>query len=119
MERDWGGLFAEEDFGGEATDGDVSAADGVKEGGVIWRGGQGVGNIGGERSVFKVGDGRDGRVDGEGRDKWGREVYVGRVIRELRGGRGWYVESPHILARLQPTRTGVESPGTKMESMVA
>ena len=30
VKSDWGGLHAEEKCGGEATDGDVSAADGVK-----------------------------------------------------------------------------------------
>ncbi len=72
------GWVAEKSFGGEATDCDVSAADGVKEGGG-GRGTKGVGDIGGESSVFKIGDGRNGGVDGDGRDKWGKGEYVGRV----------------------------------------
>ena len=39
--------------------------DGVKEGGV-GRGAESAGDISGERSVFDIGDGRGGRVDGEG-----------------------------------------------------
>ncbi len=68
------GWVAEEDFGSEAV------ADCVKEDG-IGRGAKGAGDIRGEGRVFEVRDGRDGGVDGEGRDKWGREVYVGRVIK--------------------------------------
>ncbi len=59
------GWVAEEKFDGEATDGDVSATDGVKEGGV-GRGAEGTGDICGEGSVFKVRDGRSSGVDGEG-----------------------------------------------------
>ncbi len=43
--------------------------DGVKEGGV-GRGAKEAGDIGGEGSIFEVGDGRDGGVDREGRDAW-------------------------------------------------
>jgi hypothetical protein len=57
------GWVAEEKFGGEATDGDVSAADGVKEGGV-GRGAEGTGDIRREGNVFKVRDGRSSGVDG-------------------------------------------------------
>ena len=51
------GWVAEDKFGGEAADGDVSAADGVKEGGV-GRGAESAGDISGERSVFDIGEGR-------------------------------------------------------------
>ncbi len=63
MKRDWGG------FGGEATDGNVSLADGVKEGGV-GGGAEGTRDISGEGSVFEVRDRWSGGVDGEGGDKW-------------------------------------------------
>jgi hypothetical protein len=102
MDRDWGGWVAEEEFGGEAADCDISAADGVKDGGV-GRGTKGAGDIGDEGS-FEITDGKDGGVDGESRARRGRSVYVGKVgtsVRDYRGverGRGWYVESPHILA---------------------
>ena len=59
------GWVAEDKFGGEAADGDVSAADGVKEGGV-GRGAESARDISGERGVFDIGDGRGGRIDGEG-----------------------------------------------------
>jgi hypothetical protein len=59
------GWVVEEKFGGEATDGDVSAADGVKEGGVR-RGAEGTRDICGEGSVFKVRDKWSSGVDGEG-----------------------------------------------------
>ena len=49
------GWVAEDKFCGESTDGDVSAADSVKKGGV-GRGAEGAGNIFGEGSVFKVRD---------------------------------------------------------------
>ncbi len=56
---------AEDKFCVEAADGDISAADSVKEGGV--RGGaEGTGNICGEGSVFKVRDRWCSGVDGEG-----------------------------------------------------
>jgi len=45
------GWVAEDKFGGEAADGDVSAADGVKEGGV-GRGAESTRDVGGEGSVF-------------------------------------------------------------------
>ncbi len=79
------GWVAEEDFSDEAADCDVSTVDGVEEGGV-GRGAKGEGNIGDESSVFKIGDGRDGVVDREGRDKWGMGVYVGRVEASVRTG---------------------------------
>jgi hypothetical protein len=60
-----GWVAEEKKFGGEAMDGDVSAADGVKEGGV-GRGAEGTGDIRGECRVFKVRDGRSCGVDGEG-----------------------------------------------------
>ncbi len=47
------GWVAEEDFGGEAADCDVSAADGVKQGGV-GRGAEKARDVGGEGRVFEV-----------------------------------------------------------------
>ncbi len=61
------GWVVEEEFGGETMDGDVSVADGGKEGGV-GRGAEGTGDVRGEGSVFKVRDGWSSGVDGE-RDK--------------------------------------------------
>ncbi len=87
---------AEDKFCGEAADGDVSAAESVKEGGV-GRGAEGTGDICGEGSVFKVRDRGCSGVDGEGWDKWGE---VGGVGWRLRGGWGWDVESPHVLTSL-------------------
>ena len=58
------GWVAEDKFGGEAADVDVSAADGVKEGGV-GRGAERTRDICGEGSVFKVRDGGSSGVDGE------------------------------------------------------
>ncbi len=60
---------AEKEFYGEAADFDVSAADGVKEGGVR-RGAESTRDIGSEGSVFEVCDGRGGGVDGESRYRW-------------------------------------------------
>ena len=48
-----GWVAEDKKFGGEAADGDASAADGVKEGGVE-RGAEGTRDICGEGSVFKV-----------------------------------------------------------------
>ncbi len=59
---------AEKEFDGEAAD--LSAADGVKEGGV-GRGAESTRDVGSEGGVFKIGDGRDGGVDGEGSNRWG------------------------------------------------
>ena len=59
------GRVAEKDFGSEAADFDVSVAEGIKEGGV-GRGAESARDISGERGVFDIGDGRGGRVDGEG-----------------------------------------------------
>ncbi len=47
---------------------DVSAADGLKEGGVGGRA-EGARDVRGKGSVFKVEDGGKGRVDGEGGDE--------------------------------------------------
>ncbi len=91
------GWVAEKKFCSEATDCDISAADGVKEGGVGW-GAKGAGDIGGERNIFEVGDGRDGGVDREGRDTWEGRVCVWAYIRRLWGWWGGYVDSPHVLA---------------------
>ncbi len=109
----------------EAADCDVSAADGVKEGGV-GREAKGAGYIGGESSVFKIGDGRDGGVDGKSRDKLGRGVYVGRVGTSVRGiggverGEGvvcGVARHTFSLARLEPTRTGGGGKETRTEGL--
>ncbi len=52
---------SEEEFDTEAADFDVSAAEGIEEGGGVGRG---------ERSVLEVCDRRGGGVDGEGRYGW-------------------------------------------------
>jgi hypothetical protein len=62
------GRVAEEKFGGEAADGDVSAADGVKEGRVRGRA-EGAGDVSDEGRVFEVRDRRCSGVDGEGGDE--------------------------------------------------
>ena len=54
---------AEKKWYSEATDFEVSAAEGIKEGGV-GRGAEGARDVGGERSVFEVCDRRGGGVDG-------------------------------------------------------
>ena len=54
---------AEKHFYGEAADFDISAAEGVKNGGV-GRGAEGARDVGGEGSVFEVCDRRGGGVDG-------------------------------------------------------
>jgi hypothetical protein len=64
------GWVSEEKFSGEATDGDISAADGFEKGGV-GGGAEGAGNVGGEGSVFEVKDRGSSGVDGEGGNKWG------------------------------------------------
>ena len=64
------GWVAEEKFGGEAADCDVSAADGVKKGRVGGRA-EGAGDVRDEGSVFEVKDSGSSRVDGEGGDEWG------------------------------------------------
>ncbi len=61
---------AEKEFDGEAADFNVSAADGVKEGGV-GRGAESTRDVGSEGGVFKIGDGRDDEVDGQGSYRWG------------------------------------------------
>ena len=63
------GWVAEEKFGGEAADCDVSAADGVEEG-RVGRRAEGAGNVSGEGSVFEVSDRGSSGVDGEGGDEW-------------------------------------------------
>ena len=54
---------AEKNFYGEAADFDVSAAEGIKKGGV-GRGAESARDVGGKGSVFEVGDRRGGGVDG-------------------------------------------------------
>ena len=61
------GWVAEEKFGGEAADCDVSAADGVKEG-RVGRRAEGAGDVRGKGSVFKVKDRGGSGVDGVGGD---------------------------------------------------
>ncbi len=62
------GRVAEENFGSEAADLNVSAADGIKEGGV-GRGAKSARDIGSEGGVSKIRDRGNGRVGGEGRDR--------------------------------------------------
>ncbi len=57
------GWVAEDKFCGESADGDVSAADSVKKGGV-GRGAESARDVGCEGSLFDVGDRRGGGVDG-------------------------------------------------------
>ena len=59
MDRDWGGLRRKSGI----VDFEVSAAEGIKEGGV-GRGAEGARDVGGEGSVFEVGDRRGSGVDG-------------------------------------------------------
>ncbi len=73
------GWVVEKKFGSETADCDIFAADGVKEGGV-GRGAKGAGDIRGERRIFKVGDGRDGGVDREGKETWEGRVCVGGYV---------------------------------------
>ena len=64
------GWVAEEKFGSEAADGDVSAADGFKEG-RVGRRAERAGDVGGEGSVSEVTNRGSSRVDGESGDEWG------------------------------------------------
>ncbi len=57
------GWVAEKESDSEAADVKVSAAEGIKEGGV-GRGAESARDVGGEGSVFDVGDRRGGGVDG-------------------------------------------------------
>ena len=59
----------EKDFGSEAADLDVSAADGIKEGGV-GRGAKSARDIGSEGGVVKIRDRGGGGVDRESSDRW-------------------------------------------------
>ncbi len=98
------GWVAKKKFGG------VSAANGVKEGGVGWEA-KGAGDIGGERSIFEVGHGRDGGVDREGRDTWTGGCACGGISGGCGGGGGgMWRRYTFSLARLEPTTTGVGSP---------
>ncbi len=63
------GRVAEEEFGSEAADLDVSAADGIKEGGV-GRGAKSARDISSKGGVFKIRDRGNGGVDSEGSDGW-------------------------------------------------
>ena len=54
---------AEKEFCSEAAEFDISAAEGIKEGGV-GRGAESTRDVGGEGSVFEVGDRRGSGVDG-------------------------------------------------------
>ncbi len=64
------GWVAEDKFGSEATDGDLSAADGFKEGRVGGRA-ERAEDVGGEGSVLEVKNRGSSRVDGECGDEWG------------------------------------------------
>jgi hypothetical protein len=75
---------------------DEAAADGVKEGGV-GRGTESTRDVGGERGVFKIGDGRDCGAEGKSSDGWGRGKGNVQGIRGLMRREGWDVDSPHIL----------------------
>ena len=60
---------AEKEFCSEATDFDISTAEGIKEGGV-GRGAESMRDVGGEGSIFDACDWWGGGVDGEGRYGW-------------------------------------------------
>ena len=91
------GWVAEKEWYSEAADFEVSAAEGIKEGGV-GRGAESARDVGGEGSVFEVCDRRGVGVDGEGRYGW--EIGWKNVwgIWGLVWRWGWDVEAPHILA---------------------
>ncbi len=57
------GWVVEGDFGGEATDCDVSAANSIEEGGVGRRA-ERARDVSSKGRVFEIRDGRDGGVDG-------------------------------------------------------
>ncbi len=106
------------EFDGKAADFDVSAADGVKVLLEVRRGAESTRDVGSEGSVFEVSGGAVGLMEkaviGGGR--------VGRIC-EVSGGRwggggGMWSRHKFSLTRLEPTRTGVGSPGTKMDSVV-
>ena len=63
------GWVAEKEFYSKAADFDISAAEGIKKGGV-GRGAESARDVGGEGSVFEVCDRRGGGVDGEDRYGW-------------------------------------------------
>jgi hypothetical protein len=63
------GRVAEKDFGSEAADLDVSAADGIKESSV-GRGAKSARDIGSEGGVVKIRDRGGGGVDRESSDGW-------------------------------------------------
>ncbi len=77
------GWVAEKEFGGEAADFDVSAGDGVKEGGV-GRGAESARDVSGKGGVFEISDGGNGGIDRESRATWGRCMYVGMVGASVR-----------------------------------
>ena len=60
---------SEKEFCSEATDFDISAAEGIKEGGV-GRGAESARDVGCEGSIFDACDGWGGGVDGEGHYGW-------------------------------------------------
>ena len=61
------GWVAEKEFYSKAADFDISAAEGIKKGGV-GRGAESARDVGGEGSVFKIRDRGNGGVDREGSD---------------------------------------------------
>ncbi len=63
------GRVAEKDFGSEAADLDVSAADGIKEGS-DGRGAKSARDIGSEGGVVKIRDRESEGVDRVGSDRW-------------------------------------------------
>ncbi len=63
------GRVAAEEFGSKSADFDISAADGIKEGGV-GRGAKSARDISSERGVFEIRDRENGGVDSEGSDRW-------------------------------------------------
>ncbi len=60
---------AEKEFCSEATDFDISAVEGIKEGGV-GRGAESTRDVGGEGNIFDACDRRGGGFDGEGHYGW-------------------------------------------------
>ncbi len=93
-------------------------AEGIKESSV-GRGAESARDIGSEGSVFDACDRRGGWVDGE-------TVMGGEQVRKICGvsggwwgdGGGMWSRHTFSLTRLEPTRTGVGSPGAKLESVV-
>ncbi len=60
----------EKEFCSEATDFDISAAEGIEEGGVGRGAESSRRDVGGEGSIFDACDRRGGGIDGEGHYGW-------------------------------------------------